>query len=202
MKLQKALQLVNWDEILDNKNLESQVLVLNNIILIYFGNFAANKYVTFDDKDPVWMNENIKSKINAKNQLYQEYVTKGRQVLLKTVRNLNDLILQIKTFYYENLGKKLNDPTLQLRTYRSILKDFYNGKSVLLIPPLLVNNKFVTDFKAKANIFNDFFSKQCTPLANGSRLPENQVYLASSRINSVSFSDKLDVNMIRNLISL
>ena len=202
MKLQKALQLVNWDEILDNKNLESQVLVLNNIILIYFGNFAANKCVTFDDKDPVWMNENIKSKINAKNQLYQEYVTKGRQVLLKTIRNLNDLILQIKTFYYENLGKKLNDPTLQLRTYRSILKGFYNGKSVLLIPPLLVNNKFVTDFKAKANIFNDFFSKQCTPLANGSRLSENQVYLASSRINSVSFSDKLDVNMIRNLISL
>ena len=68
-----------------------------------------------------------------------------------------------------------------------------------VIPPLLVNNKFVTDFKAKANIFNDFFSKQCTPLANGSKLPENQVYLTNSRINSVPFSDDLVINIIRNL---
>ena len=57
----------------------------------------------------------------------------------------------------------------------------------------------MTDFKAKANIFNDFFSKQCTPLANGSKLPENQVYLTNSRINSVPFSDDLVINIIRNL---
>ena len=79
------------------------------------------------------------------------------------------------------------------------MKGFYNGKRVPLIPPLLVNNKFVTDFKAKANIFNHFFSKQCTPLANGSKLPENQVYLTNSRINSVPFSDDLVINIIRNL---
>ena len=68
-----------------------------------------------------------------------------------------------------------------------------------VIPPLLVNNKFVIDFKAKANIFNDFFSKQCTTLANGSKLPENQVYLTNSGINSVPFSDNLVINIIRNL---
>ena len=68
-----------------------------------------------------------------------------------------------------------------------------------VIPALLVNNKFVTDFKAKANIFNDFFSKQCIPLANGSKLPESQVYLTNSRINSVPFSDDLLMKIIRNL---
>ena len=67
-----------------------------------------------------------------------------------------------------------------------------------LIPPLLVSNKFVFDFKAKANIFNDFFSKQCTPLASGSKLPENQVSLTSSIINSVPFSDDLVINIITN----
>ena len=50
-----------------------------------------------------------------------------------------------------------------------------------------------------ANIFNDFFSKQCTPVANGSKLPENQVYLTNSRINLVPFSDDLVINIIRNL---
>ena len=68
-----------------------------------------------------------------------------------------------------------------------------------VIPPLLVNNKFVTDFKVEANIFNDFFSKEYTPLANGSKLPENQVFLTNSRINSVPFSDDLVIYIIRSL---
>ena len=85
------------------------------------------------------------------------------------------------------------------KTYCSTLKFFYSDKRVPVIPALLVNNKFVIDFKAKANIFNDFFSKQGTPLANGSNLPENQVYLTNSRINSVPFSDDLVMNIIRNL---
>ena len=120
------------------------------------------------------MNENIKSKIKAKNKLYQVYVKKGRQetnfcALEESVRNLNDLIQQTKTSYYENLGKNLNDPTLQV----------FNGKRVPIISPLLVNKKLVIYFKGKANIFNDFFSKQCTPLANGMKLPENQIYLTN-----------------------
>ena len=57
----------------------------------------------------------------------------------------------------------------------------------------------MTDFKAKANILNNFFSKQCTPPDNGSKLLENQVYLTNSRINSVPFSDDLVANMIRKL---
>ena len=68
-----------------------------------------------------------------------------------------------------------------------------------VIPPFLVSNKFVTGFKAKAQIFNDFFSKQRTPVANGSKLPENQVYLMNSIFNSVPFSDNLVINIIRNL---
>ena len=104
LKVQKALQLVNWDRLLDKRNVDSQVLILNDIILNIFRNFVPNKYVTFGDKDSVWMNENIKSKIKAKNKLYQEYVKKGRQetdfcALEESVRNLNDLILQTKTSY-------------------------------------------------------------------------------------------------------
>ena len=109
------------------------------------------------------------------------------------------------TWYYQpkHLTTKIwgswVDPRLQWKTYGSILKGFYNGKRVPVIPPLLVNNKFATNFKAKANIFNDFFSKQCTPLANGIKLPKNQVYLTNSRINSVPFSDNLVINIIRHL---
>ena len=110
------------------------------------------------------MNENIKSKIKAKNKLYQQHVKKGRQetdfcALEKSIRNLNDLILQTKTSYYENLGKKLNDTRFQSKTCWSILKSFYNGNRKPVIPPLVVNNKFVTDFKAKALFLMIFFQQ-------------------------------------------
>ena len=35
-------------------------------MLNVFINYVPNKYITIDDKDPVWMNETIKSKIKAK----------------------------------------------------------------------------------------------------------------------------------------
>ena len=72
--MQKTPQLVNWDRLLDNKNVDSPVLLLNVTILNIFSSFVPNRYVTCDDKDPVWMNENIKSKIKPKNKLYQVYI--------------------------------------------------------------------------------------------------------------------------------
>ena len=70
---------MNWDILLDNKNVDSQVLLLNDIALNIFKIFVPHRYVNCDDKDSVWLNENIKSKIKAKNKLFQVHVKKGRQ---------------------------------------------------------------------------------------------------------------------------
>ena len=69
------------------------------------------------------------------------------------------------------MGKRLNDPSTSAISYWTILKTFYNKRKIPLIPPLLVNNSFVTDFKEKANLFNEFFCKQFIPVANDSTLP-------------------------------
>ena len=89
---------------------------------------------------------------------------------------LNELVSPTKTSYNENLAKKLNDPTIQATSYWTILKSFYNNnsKKIPLIPPLLINDKFVTDIKTKAIIFNKLFAEQCTPLKNDSVLPTSQ----------------------------
>ena len=42
-------------------------------------NIVPNKHITWDEEDPVWMNDTIESKIKAKNRLYQVYVKKGKQ---------------------------------------------------------------------------------------------------------------------------
>ena len=39
------------------------------------------------------------------------------------------------------------------------------------IPPLLVNNKLVTEFEAKANIPNKYFDSQCTTINSNSVIP-------------------------------
>ena len=105
------------------------------------------------------------------------------------VNELNELISSTKALYYENLAKKLNNPLLQVKTYWSILKTFYNDKKIPLIPPLLVDDKFVTDIQMKANIFNKFFAEQCTPLNNNSSLPVNQIFSTQSNLMSLDFNE-------------
>ena len=39
--------------------------------------------------------------------------------------------------------------------------------------PIYHKNNYITDFKEKAQIFNDFFAKQCTLVENSSKLPTN-----------------------------
>ena len=89
--------------------------------------------ITVDDKDSVWMNETIKSKLQAKNTFYEIYIQNGRfesdfVFLENLITKLDELISSIRALYYENLAKKLNNPLLQEKTYWSILKTFYTDK--------------------------------------------------------------------------
>ena len=55
---------------------QPKVSVNSEIILNIFRNYVPNKYITIDDKDPVWMNETIKSEIKSKNAFYKKYFRK------------------------------------------------------------------------------------------------------------------------------
>ena len=46
--------------------------------------------------------------------------------------------------FYCKLSTKPAYPSTSSKTYWSILKTFVNGKKVPIIPPLLVNDKFIT----------------------------------------------------------
>ena len=67
---------------------------------------------------------------------------------------VSELVSKCKDDYHNQLAKKLAETGS--KTYWSILKTFYNGKKVLLIPPLLINNKPESNFFKKTN-FNNFF---------------------------------------------
>ena len=63
----------------------------------------------------------------------------------------------------------------------------------------MVDDKFVNDTKAKAEIFNNFFAEQCTPLKNDSKLPSNQIYLTRSKLVSLDFNEDEVLKMIGSL---
>ena len=70
------------------------------------------------------------------------------------------------------MTSKLNDPNAAPKTYWSILSQFLYYKIIPSIPSLLVNNKFFSDFRIKANLLNDFFASICTSINNGGTLPQ------------------------------
>ena len=127
--------MVNWERLFDEKDLNAQVIALNETILNVFRNYVPSKYITVDDKNLVWMNEIIKSKMKAKNKLYKQYI-KNRKLesdfvfIESLVNEINDLVSNAKNLYYDNLAKKLNNQLLlKAKTYWSILKTFYNDKN-------------------------------------------------------------------------
>ena len=49
----------------------------------------------------------------------------------------------------------------KMQVYSGLLKRFLNNKGIPLIPPIFYGNKYLIDFKKKAELFNYFFAKQC-----------------------------------------
>ena len=96
------------------------------------------------------------------------------------------------------MSTKLANPSTSSKTYWSILKTFVNGKKIPIIPPVLVNDKFITNFLEKANLFNEFLSKQCQPLQNNSTLPKCNTYHTENRLNDITFDNEKLLKIIQS----
>ena len=64
----------------------------------------------------------------------------------------------LKKSLEENIFFYVVNPQTASKTHWPVLKTFVNGTKVPVIPPLLENNKLVTDFKLKTNLFNGLFN--------------------------------------------
>ena len=78
-----------------------------------------------------------------------------------------------KQEFFSKIAKKLSDPSISSKTYWSILKNFLTGKKVPCIPSIFYENKFFTDFRKNAKLFNSFFANQCSLIKNNSVVPTN-----------------------------
>ena len=106
-----------------------------------------------------------------------------------------------KDTYYSNLSKKLVKQKSSPKTYWSVFKRFWNNKKIPCIPSLFYENKLVTDFREKAEIFNSFFAKQCSLINSDSSLPCEIIKKTNNSLYSVRFSTKDILQIINNLDS-
>ena len=96
------------------------------------------------------------------------------------------------------MSAKFEHPSTAPKTYWSILNSFLSNKKIPIIPPILVNDKAVSNFAEMAELFNSYFASQCTPVTNKSRLPSLE-FKTGKRMEKITFTDG-DTNLvIKNL---
>ena len=176
--IQRAIEQFSWEKYFRNLNINEMVFVFNKIIKNVFSNFIPHETVTCDDRDPPCINNNIKQLIQGKSDTCRIYILsdKNPQIFQKVKylqTKLKKLIEHCQEKYYLRISKKLMNPMTSLKTYWSILKALLNNKKIPCIPPLLQDDKYITYFKKKAELFNLFFAKQCSIIDNFSEHPSN-----------------------------
>ena len=193
-----------WEFLFEGKNIDELVRAFRKTIINIFSNFIPNKMVSFNDSDPPWINDHITNLIKLKNNMFQLYVQNGKNpneyILLQNAnQQLSNIIKERKSEYFNHLATKLNSPKTSAKAYWKILKTFLNGKKTPSIPPLIVNNQFVTDFSCKAKIFNEFFSMQCMNVNSSSSVPNNPSFISDKRLSQIEFHTNDIINIIENL---
>ena len=136
-----------------------------------------------------------------KSNAYKEYIRSGMRhnyyVRLENLTTeLSNLICDTKTEYHSKLAAKFVNPSTSARTYWSILKTFANGRKVPVIPLLLINNEFISNFKTKANFFNRLFNQQCTAISSDSYIPSSVNLRTNETVTKINFDEQLISKLI------
>ena len=127
---------------------------------IYLAELSKIYYVISFHMKP-WINSSIRRLIQDQNEAYKRFKRSSRNneyfENFQSLQNLLEVSTEAsKERYYSRLSKKLMEPSTSPKTYWSVLKSFHNNKKIPCIPPILHENRFVTNFKEKAKLFNSF----------------------------------------------
>ena len=151
-------------------------------------NFVPNEEKKFSPRDPEWLDGNVKKLLRKQNKLYKKFRKNGyknedKKVLDNFRIECLEVIKNAKEKFLKSQGAKLADPTTGQNTYWKILNRFLNKCKIPRIPPIFLDEKFITNCREKASIFNNSFASQCTPFVNYSVLPPLH-YHTNSRLGS------------------
>ena len=76
--IRKAVDLFLWNKTLRNLNINNMIFSFNKTIKNIISNYIPHETDTFDDRDPPWINKNVKQLILGKNEMYEKYVNENK----------------------------------------------------------------------------------------------------------------------------
>ena len=115
------------------------------------------------------------------------------------MQDISNAITSSKLKYNERLANKLNNPKTAQKVYYKILKTFVNGTNISLIPLLLAGNQLVPNFLVKANLFNDYFSKQCMIIDNNRSITAKITFENKERLSTFEICSDDIIKLVRSL---
>ena len=203
--IRREMNEFNWKRAFFNLDINEMVSVCNTTIKSIMANFIPHEIIICDDRDPSSINNRIKKLIHERNSLYKDYRKNNHTQIFEKLtllqKKLHLAMEESKDTYYSNLSTKSAKQKSNPKTYWSVLKSFLNNKKVPCIPSLFHENKPVTDFREKAEIFNSYFSKQCSLVNSDSSLPCEIIKKTNNSLYSVRFSTEDILQIINNLDS-
>ena len=152
-------------------------------------NFIPNETILADDRDPPLITRKLKSIIQEKSLFYKKYLKPNKQETFQAFSQIQERVRlsneDSKKKYYEKLSNKLSNHKLNVKCY--------------WIPSILHEDKFITDFQIKSEIFNSHFGKQCPLLKNESQIPLQLLPHTNTWLSTVRFSENDILKVIRKL---
>ena len=123
--IQRAIEQFSWEKLFRNLSINEIVFLFNKTIKDIFSNFIPHETITCDDRDPPWINKNIKQLIHEKSNTYRSYILndKNPQIFHKVKylqKQLKNLTEHSQEKYYIRISKTLVDPMTNLKTHWSL----------------------------------------------------------------------------------
>ena len=193
---------IQWEHLLANRCLDEAVKIFTDTFLFIMNSNIPNKIVTFDDSDAPWVTPPLKNLLCKDRKVFSDWKKNMIPSHYARVKQHQDktkkAIIDAKKRYFENLSKKICNPSTGQKTFWSAYKRLSNKKKNTNIPPIFDNGKYISNFKEKASIFNNYFAAQCQPFDIASILPEYTPRTSNTLCN-ITFSHEHITAIIKKL---
>ena len=156
--LEKPINGFQWEKSFQNMNVNEMVHLFKRTIKNILHNFIPHETIACDDRDPPSINSSIRRLIQDKSEACKRFKrSNNNSQYYENFQSLQNLlgnsIEASKERHYSRLSKKLMEPCASPKTFWSALKSFHNNKKIPCILPIFLENRFVTNFTAKAELF-------------------------------------------------
>ena len=92
--IRRSLSQFNWERAFSNKGVNKQISIFNEAILNIKTNFIPHETKIFNDREPPWINNKVKTMIQEKNKIYQLYLKNKSNMLATKLETLQNLIYE------------------------------------------------------------------------------------------------------------